>query len=150
MLSAISKIPLKLKNSPINYRLFSSLIKFTSSHEFIKLDGDVATVGISSTAANALGDIVFVDLPSVGSKFSAGDSFGSVESVKAASDVYAPVAGEVIATNGNIESNPATVNESPLEAGWFIKLKISDTGRKQFGSLLSEKDYLKMVEDQKH
>lgn len=78
---------------------YLSTTKFAESHEYVKLDGDIGVIGITDHAANALGDIVFVDLPSIGSSFEAGESFGSVESVKAASDVYAPVAGEVIATN---------------------------------------------------
>eukprot|EP00286_Rhodomonas_abbreviata_P001063 CAMPEP_0181290772 /NCGR_PEP_ID=MMETSP1101-20121128/1592_1 /TAXON_ID=46948 /ORGANISM="Rhodomonas abbreviata, Strain Caron Lab Isolate" /LENGTH=149 /DNA_ID=CAMNT_0023395079 /DNA_START=42 /DNA_END=491 /DNA_ORIENTATION=+ len=104
-----------------------STIKFSPSHEYIQIDGDVGTVGITAHAADALGDVVFVDLPSVGDKFVVGDSFGSVESVKAASDVYSPVEGEVVEVNSVLDSEPGTVNESALEKGWFMKLKITDT-----------------------
>ena len=124
--------------------------KFAASHEYIKLDGDVGTVGITEHAAKALGDVVFVDLPSIGSKYSAGDSFGSVESVKAASDVYAPVSGEVVAINEALTENPGTVNDSPLEKGWFIKLKVDGEGKVQFNKLLSESDYQKKCEDEAH
>jgi glycine cleavage system H protein len=92
----------------------------------LKVEGGVGIVGITGHAADALGDIVFVELPDVGSEFSKGETFGSVESVKAASDVYLPVAGEVIETNGNLEGNPSIVNESPVEDGWFVKIKVSD------------------------
>eukprot|EP01039_Chlorochromonas_danica_P015360 gene15360-18041_t len=104
-------------------RSFLSTIKYSASHEYIKVDGNTGIVGITKHAADALGDVVFVDLPSVGAKFAAGASFGSVESVKAASDVYSPVAGEVLAVNSELEGNPGKVNESPLSEGWFIKLK---------------------------
>jgi len=104
----------------INTSFRSLATKFAASHEYIKLDGDVGTVGITEHAAKALGDVVFVDLPSIGAKYSAGDSFGSVESVKAASDVYAPVSGEVVAINEALTENPATVNDSPLEKGKII------------------------------
>jgi len=110
----------------------------------------VATVGITAHAAGALGDIVFVDLPSVGAKYSAGDTFGSVESVKAASDVYAPVAGEVLEVNSVLEETPGKVNESPLEGGWFIKLKVSAAGKADFAKLLDEKAYKKMCDEEAH
>ena len=115
-----------------------------------RLDGDVATVGITAHAAGALGDIVYVDLPSVGAKYSAGDTFGSVESVKAASDVYAPVAGEVLEVNSVLEETPGKVNESPIEGGWFIKLKVSAAGKADFAKLLDEKAYKQMCDEDKH
>ena len=124
--------------------------KFAASHEYIKLEDDVGTVGITEHAAKALGDVVFVDLPSIGSKYSAGDSFGSVESVKAASDVYAPVSGEVVAINEALTENPGTVNDSPLEKGWFIKLKIGGEGKDQFSKLLSDADYKKKCDEEAH
>ena len=101
-------------------------IKFSKSHEFAKLDGDVATVGITDHAAGALGDIVFVDLPSIGAKYAAGDTFGSVESVKAASDVYSPVSGTVTEANAALEGEPALVNSAPESEGWFFRLILSD------------------------
>lgn len=99
-------------------------IKYAKSHEYIKVNGNIGTVGITQHAADALGDVVYVDLPSVGASFEAGDSFGSVESVKAASDVYVPVTGEVVEINEELVSTPDLVNQSPLENGWFIKIKV--------------------------
>mmetsp|Transcript_25884 Transcript_25884/g.58013 ORF Transcript_25884/g.58013 Transcript_25884/m.58013 type:complete len:155 (-) Transcript_25884:221-685(-) len=99
---------------------------YAESHEYVKVDGGVGTVGITAHAADALGDIVFVELPEVDSDFNKGETYGSVESVKAASDVYLPVAGEVIEANENLEGNPSLVNESPMDDGWFVKIKISD------------------------
>eukprot|EP01039_Chlorochromonas_danica_P001823 gene1823-1992_t len=127
-----------------------STVKYTSSHEYVKINGDIGTVGITQFAADALGDVVFVDLPQKGTAYKAGDSFGSVESVKAASDVYAPVAGEVLEVNHELESTPAKVNESPLKEGWFIKLKISAEGKKDLEKLLDEQAYQKHVEESKH
>lgn len=129
-------------------RSFLSTVKFSPSHEYIKIDGNTGIVGITQHAADALGDVVFVDLPSVGAKFSAGSSFGSVESVKAASDVYAPVSGEVIAVNAELEGNPGKVNESPLSEGWFIKLKIDNAT--ELNSLLDESGYKKHLEENAH
>jgi glycine cleavage system H protein len=99
---------------------------YTTAHEYCKVDGNVATVGITDFAQSALGDIVFVDLPGVGDKFEAKDSFGSVESVKAASDVYAPVSGEVLEVNEALTDEPGLVNTSAEDNAWFIKLKMSD------------------------
>lgn len=99
---------------------------FTKDHEWIKVDGDVATVGISAYAAEQLGDVVFVEVPDLGKVLAAGDSLAVVESVKAASDVYAPVSGEVVEANGDLAGAPETVNADPEGAGWFAKLKIAD------------------------
>ena len=112
---------------------------FAESHEYAKVDGGVATVGITDYAANALGDIVFVDLPEVGDEVEKGEAFGAVESVKAASDVYAPISGEVVEINGALEDTPDLVNSSALEDGWFIKVKMSDEG--EVGSLMDEAAY---------
>jgi|LauGreSBDMM110SN_4_FD.fasta_scaffold362752_1 glycine cleavage system H protein len=128
----------------------SASTKFTKSHEFIRLDGDIGVVGITEHAAKALGDVVFVDLPNVGKKLEAGDSFGSVESVKAASDVYSPVSGEVVGTNGDLADTPGKVNESPYEKGWFIKIKVDSNGKTQFAKLLDEKAYKTHLESEKH
>jgi glycine cleavage system H protein len=118
-------------------------IKFSPSHEYIKIDGQVGTVGITEHAATALGDVVYVELPAVGATVTAGESFGSVESVKAASDVYAPVSGEVLEVNSvshlkifyayilmlqryqNLETSPGEINKSALGSGWFIKIKVA-------------------------
>lgn len=99
---------------------------YTKDHEWVRLDGDVATVGISKHAADALGDVVFVETPDAGKSVSKGDSFAVVESVKAASDVYAPVSGEVIEGNAALSSAPETVNADPEGEGWFAKIKVSD------------------------
>ena len=101
-------------------------MKFTKDHEWVSLDGDIATVGISKHAADALGDVVFVEVPEIGKTVSKGDSFAVVESVKAASDVYAPVAGEVIEGNEALASAPETVNADPEGEGWFAKIKVAD------------------------
>ena len=112
---------------------------FAESHEYAKVDGGVATVGITDYAANALGDIVFVDLPEVGDEVEKGEAFGAVESVKAASDVYAPISGEVVEINGALEDTPDLVNSSALEDGWFIKVKMSDAG--EVDALMDEAAY---------
>ncbi|HEX6960141.1 MAG TPA: glycine cleavage system protein GcvH [Ferrovibrio sp.] len=101
-------------------------IRYTKDHEWIRLDGAVATVGISEYAQSQLGDIVFVDLPEPGKKVDAGDEVAVVESVKAASEVYAPVGGEVTEKNQAIIDDPSLVNQSPMAEGWFVKMKISD------------------------
>ena len=112
---------------------------YSEDHEYIKVDGDVGTVGISNYAQNALGDIVFVELPDVASSFAKGDDAAVVESVKAASDVYAPVGGEVTENNGTLEDAPETVNSSPEDAGWFFKMKIADAS--ELESLMDEAAY---------
>ncbi len=101
-------------------------MKFTKDHEWVSLDGDIATVGISKHAADALGDVVFVEVPEVGKSVAKGDSFAVVESVKAASDVYAPVSGEVVAANDALSTAPETVNSAAQADGWFAKIKVSD------------------------
>ena len=101
-------------------------MRFTKDHEWVELDGDVATVGITAYAAQQLGDVVFVETPDVGKQVKAGDAFAVVESVKAASDVYSPISGEVVAANAEVSDAPETVNASPEAAGWFAKLKVAD------------------------
>ena len=100
---------------------------FSKDHEWVRFDGDVATVGITQYAADALGDVVFVETPDAGKTVSKGDGFAVVESVKAASDVYAPVSGEVIEGNAALASAPETVNADPEGEGWFARIKVSDT-----------------------
>ena len=100
--------------------------RYTRDHEWVRLDGDVAVVGISDHAQEQLGDFVFVDLPAVGKKLAKGGEAAVVESVKAASEVFAPLAGEVVEVNSALADNPASVNESPEDAGWFLKLKVDD------------------------
>lgn len=104
-----------------------SNLKYAASHEWARDEGDgTVTVGVSDHAQDSLGDVVYVELPEVGTSFSAGDEAGVVESVKAASDIYAPVSGEIIAINPELEDAPETINESPYDAGWFFKIKMSD------------------------
>ena len=101
-------------------------MRFTKDHEWVELAGDVATVGVTAYAAEQLGDVVFVEVPEVGRKVKAGDAFAVVESVKAASDVYAPISGEVVDANGALSESPETVNAAPEAAGWFAKVKVAD------------------------
>lgn len=116
---------------------------FTEEHEWIDVDGDIATVGITDHAQEQLGDIVFVDLPAEGATFDKGDDAAVVESVKAASDVYAPISGEVVEANGALENEPALVNTDPEEDGWFFKLRIADMS--EFDGLMDEAAYKKFV-----
>jgi len=101
-------------------------MRFTKDHEWVELNGEVATVGITAYAADQLGDVVFVETPEVGKSLKKGEQLAVVESVKAASDVYAPISGEVVEANGEISDAPETVNAAPETAGWFAKLKIAD------------------------
>ncbi len=101
-------------------------MRFTKDHEWVELDGDVATVGVTSYAADQLGDVVFVEVPEVGKTVGKGEQLAVVESVKAASDVYAPVSGEVVEANGALGDAPETVNAEPERGGWFAKLKLKD------------------------
>lgn len=112
---------------------------FTEDHEWIKVDGDSGTVGISPYAAGQLGDVVFVELPEIGREMTKGDEAAVVESVKAASEVYAPVAGEVTAVNEALEDAPETVNASADGDGWFLKMKIADAS--ELESLMDEAAY---------
>jgi len=118
--------------------------KFTKDHEWVRLDGGVATVGITDHAQNALGDVVFVDLPEVGREVSAGEAVAVVESVKAASDVYAPIAGKVVAVNGALADNPGAINAAPTTEGWFFKIEPADTG--EVAALMDENAYAAFVD----
>ena len=117
---------------------------FTDEHEWIEVDGDVATVGITDYAQGQLGDIVFVELPAVGTAITKGKDAAVVESVKAASDVYAPIDGEVTETNGALEEDPSLVNTAPEAEGWFFKMTIADAG--QLEGLMDEAGYKAFVE----
>lgn len=101
-------------------------MRFSKDHEWVDLTGDTATVGITAYAAQQLGDVVFVELPVVGRTVKAGEEMAVVESVKAASDVYAPISGEVTHANDDLSDNPQTVNDAPEKSGWFVKIKVSD------------------------
>jgi glycine cleavage system H protein len=119
-------------------------IRYTNDHEWIRLDGDIGTVGISDYAQTQLGDVVYVELPPVGKKIAKGDEAAIVESVKAASEVYAPVAGEVVAINADLEGAPATVNEDAEGRGWFLKLKVADVAAVE--TLMDEEQYKAFLE----
>ncbi len=114
-------------------------IKYTPDHEWIKVDGDIAIVGITHHAQDALGDVVFVDLPEVGKSYAQKDAAGVVESVKAAADVYMPVSGEITEVNEALRADPALANTDPLGAGWFFKVKLSDAS--QLAALMDETSY---------
>ncbi|WP_367846193.1 glycine cleavage system protein GcvH [Rhodoferax sp. WC2427] len=114
-------------------------IKYTEDHEWLNIEGDTATVGITHHAQDALGDVVFVDLPAVGTHFAQKDVAGVVESVKAAADVYMPVSGEVTEVNEALRADPALANTDPLGAGWFFKVKLSAPG--EVAALLDEAAY---------
>jgi glycine cleavage system H protein len=101
-------------------------LKYTKSHEWVRIDGDTATFGITDHAQSELGDIVYLDLPNAGRALAVGDTFGSVESVKTVSDVYAPIGGEVLETNASLSGTPELVNSDPYGGGWLIKVKISN------------------------
>jgi glycine cleavage system H protein len=118
-------------------------LQYTKSHEWVRVEGDVATVGITDHAQDELGDVVFVELPEQGATLEAGDSFGAVESVKAVSDLYAPVGGEVVEVNGALENSPEKINEDPYGEGWILKLRTSGEA-----DLLSADDYEKLLEEE--
>jgi len=117
--------------------------RYTDQHEWVRLDGDSATVGITRFAAEQLGDVVYVELPPAGKAVKAGGEAAVVESVKAASEVYAPVGGEVTAANAALEAEPAKVNADPEGEGWFFKVKMMDKGA--FGKLMDEAAYKEFV-----
>lgn len=121
-------------------------LKFTEEHEWIRVEGDTGTVGISGHAQEQLGDVVFVELPEVGKTVSKGDEMAVVESVKAASEVYAPAGGEVVEVNAKLEDEPGLVNASPTGDGWFVKLKLSDPS--ELDALMDEDAYAKFAEEQ--
>lgn len=119
-------------------------LRYAKSHEWLKLEGDgTVTVGITDYAQNSLGDITYVQVPKVGATLKAGETFGVVESVKAASDLYAPVAGTVVAVNGALDGAPETVNRSPYAGGWMLKLKPADPAA--VAALLDAAAYAKLV-----
>lgn len=120
-------------------------IKYTPDHEWIQLDGGIATVGITHHAQDALGDVVFVDLPEVGKSYAQKDAAGVVELVKAAADVYMPVSGEVTEVNEALRADPALANTDPLGAGWFFKVKLSDAS--QVDALMDETSYSQFSAD---
>jgi len=119
-------------------------LQYTRSHEWIRTEGDTVTIGITDHAQDELGDIVFIELPEQGATLEAGDSFGTVESVKAVSDLYTPVGGEVVEVNEALDSSPEKINEDPYGEGWIVKLRVSDEG----ADLLSASDYEQFLEEE--
>ena len=122
------------------------MLKYTKDHEWLRVEGDVATVGITPHAQEKLGDMVFVELPRVGARFDQGAVAATVESVKAASDVYAPVGGEVIAVNDKLSAEPGLVNAEPTANAWLFKLKVKDAG--EAVTLLDESAYQALIDAQ--
>ena len=120
------------------------MLKFTKDHEWVRLDGDVATIGITNHAADQLGDVVFVELPAIGKSFAQHDDMAVVESVKAASDVYAPISGEIVETNIAIVDNPAAVNEDASGSAWFVKIKPSNLS--ELDALMDEAAYQAFIQ----
>jgi len=120
------------------------VMRYTKDHEWVKVDGDTATVGITRYAAEQLGDVVYVELPEVGRTVKKGDGAAVVESVKAASDVYSPVSGEVLEVNGALGDEPGQVNGSPEGGGWFMKVKLSDAS--EIDGLFDEESYRDYVD----
>jgi len=118
-------------------------LQYTKSHEWVRIEGDTATIGITDHAQDELGDVVFVELPDEGTTFDAGESFGTVESVKAVSDLYTPVGGEVVEVNSSLEDAPENINEDPYGEGWIVRLRTTDEA-----DLLSPQEYEKVVEEE--
>ena len=118
-------------------------LQYTRTHEWIRLEDDIATVGITEHAQEELGDVVFIELPEQGASFGVGDSFGTVESVKAVSDLYAPVGGEVVEVNEALNDAPEKINEEPYGGGWMIRLRVSEEA-----DLLSAEEYEKLLEEE--
>jgi glycine cleavage system H protein len=118
-------------------------LQYAKSHEWVRIEGDTATIGITDHAQDELGDVVFVELPEEGDTFDAGESFGTVESVKAVSDLYAPVGGEVVEVNSALEDAPENINEDPYGEGWIVKLRTTDEA-----DLLSPEEYEKVVAEE--
>jgi glycine cleavage system H protein len=121
-----------------------SSTRYTKDHEWVRIEGDVATIGITAYATEQLGDVVFVELPEVGRALKKGESAAVVESVKAASDVYAPVTGEVVEANSALADDPASVNSAPEEGGWFMKVKLTDPSEAE--GFMDEAGYRAYVE----
>ena len=119
--------------------------RYSKDHEYIRVEGDVGTIGITNHAQEQLGDVVFVEVPEVGKKVKAGEQAAVVESVKAASEIYAPVSGEVIAANGDLAADPALVNTDPMGKAWFMKIRLTD--KSELDKLMDKAAYDKFVAD---
>ncbi|ONG56310.1 glycine cleavage system protein H [Pseudoroseomonas deserti] len=121
-------------------------LKYTKDHEWVRLEGGVATIGITDHAQTALGDVVFVDLPEAGREVAAGEACAVVESVKAASDVYAPIAGSIVESNSALSDDPSLVNSAPTAGGWFFRIKPADEA--EIAALMDEAEYQAFVDSQ--
>jgi len=126
--------------------MISEDLFYTESHEWVKVHGDVAYIGITDYAQSELGDIVYVELPEEGDEITMGEAFGSVEAVKAVEDIIAPLSGEVLKVNSELESSPELINQSPFEDGWLIKIRLSD--KEELEKLLSAADYKEHIEQE--
>ncbi len=118
-------------------------VKYTKDHEWIRIEGDLGWIGITDYAQGELGDVVFVELPKVGAKVVRGKSFGTIEAVKAVSDLFAPASGEIVELNKGVQDSPELVNKDPYGEGWMVKVKIADTG--ELASLLDAEGYKKLT-----
>ena len=127
---------------------FPTNLRYLATHEWAKLDGDLVVVGISDHAQDALGDVVFVELPEIGATFAAGDEVAVVESVKEASDIFAPISGSIVEVNEALDDAPELVNDSAFENGWFFKLRADNPA--DLENLLSADDYIKVCESDEH
>jgi len=119
--------------------------KYTEEHEWVKIDGNIATIGITDFAQGELGDIVYIDIDSIGNEIDVNEIFGTVEAVKTVSDLFMPIKGKVLEINPNIESTPEIVNEDPYDKGWIIKIELSEN--QDISNLLSADDYKKMIDN---
>lgn len=128
----------KIKNMNV-----PSELKYTKDHEWVRVEGDVATIGITDFAQSELGDIVYVEVETVGENLAHEDVFGTVEAVKTVSDLFMPISGEIIEFNGELDGNPEAVNSNPYDSGWMIKVKISDSS--ELDTLLSAEDYKALI-----
>lgn len=122
---------------------FPSNLKYTKEHEWIRVEGDAGWVGITDYAQGELGDVVFVELPAIGAKLQQGKTFGTIEAVKAVSDLYAPVTGEVIELNKDVQATPELVNKEPYDKGWMVKVKIANAS--ELASLMDVESYKKLI-----
>lgn len=122
---------------------FPSNLKYTKEHEWIRVEGDTGWVGITDYAQGELGDVVFVELPAIGAKLQQGKTFGTIEAVKAVSDLYAPVTGEVIELNKDVQATPELINKEPYDKGWMVKVKIANAS--ELASLMDVESYKKLI-----
>jgi glycine cleavage system H protein len=118
-------------------------LKYDKEHEWVRVEGDAAVVGISDFAQDQLGEVVYVDLPSVGDELVAGETFGEIESVKSVSELYAPVSGTILEVNGDLDKSPETINSDPYGSGWMVKVALADAS--QLDDLMSSEDYESFV-----